>query len=178
MEARVRFLGHAVHPALVALPIGLLLVVPFFDVVQMWTASEFWARLCFWITIVGLGGALAAAVVGFLDWLTIPKDTRAYRVGLQHMLVNLAAVACFTAAFFFRLERGIVQPLFAPLALDWSGLLVLALGGWLGGELVQQHGMGVNEGAHLNAPSSLDRERLVRTEEALPPPAPTEPLPS
>jgi uncharacterized membrane protein len=177
MEARVKLLGHAVHPAIVALPIGLLLIVPFFDVVQMWTASEFWARFCFWVTVVGLGGALAAAAVGFIDWLTIPKGTRAYRVGLQHMLVNLAAVACFTVAFIFRLERGIVHPLFAPLALDWSGLLVLALGGWLGAELVEQHGMGINSGAHLNAPSSLDRDRLVRTE-SVTPPAPTEPLPS
>lgn len=37
--------------------------------------------------------------------------------------------------------------------------LVLALiAGWLGGELVERLGVGVDEGAHLNAPNSLSGE--------------------
>jgi uncharacterized membrane protein len=174
MEAKVRFLGHAVHPILVNIPIGFLFVLPIFDVVQMWTASAFWAQFCFWLNVIGLAGGLIAAAFGFIDWYWgIPKGTRAYRVGLQHMLVNVAALACYAIGLGFRIERNIVNPLFAPFCMDLSGLMILALGGWLGGELVEQHGMGVNTGAHLNAPSSLDAGRLVRSDE----PRPSEPQP-
>jgi hypothetical protein len=39
---------------------------------------------------------------------------------------------------------------------------VLALGtGWLGGELVDRLGVGVDDGAHLDAPSSLRTRRAV-----------------
>ena len=39
------------------------------------------------------------------------------------------------------------------LSLLGAGLAVVT--GWLGGELVDRLGVGVHEGAHLNAPSSL-----------------------
>ena len=32
--------------------------------------------------------------------------------------------------------------------------------GWLGGELVDRLGVGVDDGAHLNAPSSLTKRRV------------------
>ena len=35
------------------------------------------------------------------------------------------------------------------------GLVLLAFTGWLGGELVDRLGVGVDPGAHLDAPSSL-----------------------
>jgi uncharacterized membrane protein len=173
MEAKVKVLGHAIHPALTALPIALLGLVPFLDVVQMVLSSDFWAQMCFWLTVFGLAGALIAATVGFIDWwFAVPAGTRARRVGLWHLMSNLAAVGFFAIALAFRLKRHIVTPLFAPFGLDLSGLMVLALGGWLGGELVQQHGVGVNEGAHVNAQSSLDTGRLVRTEQNVPPSEP------
>jgi hypothetical protein len=41
--------------------------------------------------------------------------------------------------------------------LSFAGVL-LALGtGWLGGELVARLGVGVDDGAHLDAPSSLSQ---------------------
>jgi len=178
MEAKVKLLGHALHPLAVTFPIAMLFSVPIFDVVQMAARDgAFWARFCFWITAVGLAGGSVAAVLGFIDWYWgVPKGTRAYRIGLWHLLLNAAAVGCYAIAFAFRLERHIVQPLFAPFCMDLSGLMVLALSGWLGAELVQQHGMGINVGAHVNAPSSLDAGRLVRTDETAP--TPSEPQPA
>jgi hypothetical protein len=40
-----------------------------------------------------------------------------------------------------------------------AGLLLAVSGGWLGGELVSRLGVGVHEGAHLNAPNSLSGRR-------------------
>jgi uncharacterized membrane protein len=41
------------------------------------------------------------------------------------------------------------------LALSFTGGALSAITGWLGGELVGRLGVGVDDGANLNAPSSL-----------------------
>jgi uncharacterized membrane protein len=177
MEAKAKLFGHAVHPALVAFPIGLLGIVPIFDVVQLISGSVFWARFCFWLTLCGLIGGLTAAVFGFVDWYWgVPRGTRAHRIGLWHLLSVVTAVGFFAVGFAFRVVRHVDTPLFAPLGLDLSALILLVVGGWLGGELVQQHGLSINPQAHLNAPSSLDTAHLVRREE--PPGGPREPQPA
>jgi hypothetical protein len=43
----------------------------------------------------------------------------------------------------------------AALALSFIAVVVALAGGWLGGELVDRLGVGVDDGANLNAPSSL-----------------------
>jgi uncharacterized membrane protein len=39
--------------------------------------------------------------------------------------------------------------------LEVIGVLLALVTGWLGGELVERLGVGVDEGAHLDAPNSL-----------------------
>ena len=43
------------------------------------------------------------------------------------------------------------------LVLSFLALVLALITGWLGGELVDRLGMGMDNGAHLNAPSSLSR---------------------
>ena len=43
----------------------------------------------------------------------------------------------------------------AALVLSFAAILLALVTGWLGGELVQRLGVGVDEGANLNAPSSF-----------------------
>jgi hypothetical protein len=40
-------------------------------------------------------------------------------------------------------------------AIEPGALMIGSVAGWLGGELVDRLGVGVDDGAHLNAPSSL-----------------------
>ena len=47
------------------------------------------------------------------------------------------------------------QPFFAAYLLSFLGAALLGITGWLGGELKLRLGVGVDQGAHLNAPSSL-----------------------
>ena len=42
------------------------------------------------------------------------------------------------------------------------GFFLALVTGWLGGELVDRLGVGVDEGAHVNAPSSLTHRRAIR----------------
>jgi len=41
------------------------------------------------------------------------------------------------------------------LILSFAGVVLALVTGWLGGELVDRLGVGVDDGAHLNAPNSL-----------------------
>jgi hypothetical protein len=50
--------------------------------------------------------------------------------------------------------------------------LLALVTGWLGGELVERLGVGVDEGAHLQAPSSLSGKPARAGAERTPTPAP------
>jgi len=67
---------------------------------------------------------------------------------LLHMALNLFATLMFVMSF---LSRSIEAPFSWSLMLSTVGLVPLAFGGWLGGELVFVQGLGVEpqaEGRH------------------------------
>jgi uncharacterized membrane protein len=51
------------------------------------------------------------------------------------------------------------RPDIIALVLSFSGAAVALITAWLGGELVDRLGIGVDDGANSNAPSSLSRHR-------------------
>lgn len=175
MQGRAKFLGHSVHPALIVFPMGLLLFVAPFDLTFIISRAPFWGRLSFWLCTLGVVSGVIAAIPGFIDFLSVPRGTRAYRIGLYHLFVQVAALGFFIFSWFTR-EFGDVNPHASAFILSLAGFIVILIGGWLGAELVQQHGVSVRAEAHLNAPSSLDAERLVRRRPT--PPLPTEPHPA
>jgi uncharacterized membrane protein len=54
-----------------------------------------------------------------------------------------------------RRGTGDVTPTTGIFTLEVVALLLGSVGGWLGGELVDRLGVGVDEGANVDAPSSL-----------------------
>ncbi|HUH08216.1 MAG TPA: DUF2231 domain-containing protein, partial [Egibacteraceae bacterium] len=98
---------------------------------------------------------LFAAVFGLVDWLAIPRGTRAKRIGMLHGLGNAAVVALFAASWLLRLGQPDYAPQAPAIVLSVGAALLALVSGWLGGELVNRLGVGVDEGANLNAPSSL-----------------------
>ena len=154
MEARAKLLGHPVHQMLIVLPLGLLVGVIIFDLVDLLFEGGQWATVSYWLIPAGVLSGLLAAVFGFADWTKIPSGTRAKRVGLLHGGGNVIVVLLFTASW---LLRG--GPDAAPgglaLLLSFAGGGLSLLTGWLGGELVNRLGVGVDDGANLDAPSSL-----------------------
>src|SRR5436190_1792805 len=86
--------GHPFHPILVTVPIGAWVASLVFDVAShVVDEPGFLARGSVWLIAVGVIGALAAAVFGLLDLLTIPRGTRVFGTGLLHMSLNLAVTA-------------------------------------------------------------------------------------
>jgi len=102
----------------------------------------------------GIIGGLLAAAFGLIDWLAIPSGTRAKTVGLWHGLGNVVVTVLFIASWWLRRESP-ANPVALALACSFVGGALALITGWLGGELVGRLGVGVDEGANVNAPSSL-----------------------
>jgi uncharacterized membrane protein len=154
MESRVKILGHPAHQMLIVFPLGLLVTAVVFDAVYLGTENPRWADIAFWMIASGLIGGLIAAVPGWIDWSAIPSGTRAKSVGLAHGLGNVGVLGLYAASWYLRMD----DPGNPPVAAQVLSAAGLALGGvtaWLGGELVDRLGVGVDPGANLNAPNSL-----------------------
>ena len=119
------------------------------------TNSVAWTTVAYYNIAAGILTGLLAAVFGAIDWLAIPSGTRAKWIGLYHGLGNVVVVALFALSWWLRSANVDFIPDTRAFALGVAGLMLGAVTGWLGGELVDRLGVGVDDGAHLNSPSSL-----------------------
>jgi uncharacterized membrane protein len=154
MESRVKLFGHAVHPMLIVIPLGVLATSLVFDIVRAISSRSVFSEIAFWDIAVGVIGGLLAALFGLIDWLSIPGRTRAKSVGLWHGLGNVVVVGLFALSWLLRLGHATEPGLF-PVLLSVIGVLLALVTAWLGGELVERLRVGVDDGAHIDAPSSL-----------------------
>ncbi len=156
MESRIKVAGHPLHPMLIVFPLGLLVTSFVFDIVHVATGDAVWATVSFHLIGAGLVGGILAGIPGLIDWLAVPRRTRAYVVGLWHGLGNVAMLTLFALSWILRRpEPDSVGAI--PFVLSLLGIAAIVVTGWLGGEMVDRLGVGVDDGAHLNAPSSLTR---------------------
>ena len=154
MEAKAKLFGHPVHQMLIVFPLGLLATAIVFDGIRVFTGNDYWGEISYWLIAAGILGGLLAAPFGLLDWMKIPAATRAKRIGLLHGAGNLLVVLLFAASWWLRRDDPRAPETLA-LALALIGAALALVTGWLGGELVDRLGVGVDDGAHLDAPSSL-----------------------
>jgi uncharacterized membrane protein len=155
MESRVKLFGHPLHPMLIVFPLGLLVIAVIFDILYLLTQNASFALVSFYDIAAGIVLGLVAAVFGFLDWLAIPGGTRAKRIGLLHGGGNVIVVVLFGISWLMRSGDPNHLPSTTAFILSLIGFALGAVTGWLGGELVDRLGVGVDRGANLNAPSSL-----------------------
>lgn len=154
MYSKIKSMGHPIHPMLVAFPLGLLITSIIFDIIHWITGNGYWSEIAFWMIAVGTISGIMAAIVGTIDWLGIPSGTRAKRVGILHGTGNYIILTLFVVSGLLRLYVPGNPPI-AAYVLSFLGASMLGVTGWLGGELTLRMGIGVDEGANLNAPSTL-----------------------
>lgn len=166
MKSRATVLGHPLHQVLVTFPIGVFGFAAVCDVGRALARDRGKARS--WYAAAqraigaGLVGVLAAAPFGLIDFLAIPRRTRAKSVGLQHGIGNLGVGGLFLASFLLRKKSRAPR---VATALSSVGLALAGVTAWLGGELVNRLGVGVYEPTSFDAPSTLERpegRKLVR----------------
>jgi uncharacterized membrane protein len=157
MESRIKIAGHPLHPMLIVFPLGLLATAVAFDIAALVSSDNSWFNISFWIMAAGILGGLLAALPGLIDWMAIPSNTRAKTIGLWHGGGNVIVLALFAISWFLRRGNAGI-PSSGALVSSFLALVLALVTGWLGGELVDRLGVGVDNGAHLNAPSSLSRK--------------------
>ena len=160
MESKAKLLGHPIHQMLIVFPLGLLAMAVIFDVLTIVLGNGYWSEIAFWMIAAGVITGLLAAPFGLIDWMAIPSGTRAKRVGAIHGIGNVFVVLLFAFSWWMRRDAPAIPENLAFLASFVGGGLALFTG-WLGGELVDRLAVGVDDGAHLDAPSSIGSRRIA-----------------
>jgi uncharacterized membrane protein len=159
MESRVKIFGHPIHPMLIVLPLGLFIAAIIFDAIYLWRGFSTLRTVGFWNIGGGVVGGLVAAIFGLIDWLAIPAGTRAKNIGIFHALSNEAAILVFAFVFWMRYSSRAFAATPGLFVVEICALILVLVGGWLGGELVDRLGVGVDNDANLNAPNSMYARR-------------------
>ena len=144
MRSRAAIGGHPIHPGLVAIPIGAFTFALVADVVTWVSGNLGWGDAARYALLVGVIGALLAAVFGLIDYFKVTMSMAGFKVDRLHLILNLTAVALFVISLWLRYRDadGWCVPGFIASAL---GYLVVSGAGYLGGELVFKHKVGVLE---------------------------------
>jgi uncharacterized membrane protein len=149
----MRLWGHPIHPMLVHFPVVFWTVAAAAYVAGAVGMGEAAGAIAEFSNGAGLIMAIFAIAAGLLELRTIDSQSEAMRVATWHMMVMATAWVCFLLA--------LVLPISAGAALDHStarlagvasagvGFLLMSLGGWLGGRLVYEFGIGVGSQAKL-----------------------------
>lgn len=160
MESRAKLLGHPIHQMLIVFPLGLLATAVIVDIVYLATDALIFAEVSYYLIVAGLIGGAVAAPFGFIDWSAIPRNTRAKRIGALHGGGNAIVLVLFLVSALLRNDLP-SEPSALAYVCSFAGAALALVTAWLGGELVDRLGIGVSDGAHVDAPSSL-RQRTLR----------------
>ena len=146
MASKASIGGHPVHPILIPFPIALWSTSFATDVIYYFLRNDSLALISKYMLAAGCLGALAAAVPGIIDWLSI-KDRRVKRIANWHARLNVIALIVFAISLYLRMRIGahwVDYHIRIPVLLSFLGVILISISGWLGGELAYKHGVGVS----------------------------------
>jgi len=142
--------AHPIHPMIIPFPIALWVFSLVADVIYLWRGNPVWRdTVAFYALLAGILGAVAAAVPGFIDWLSL-TDKAVVKIANWHARLNVIALLIFAGSFYLRTKSGasLVSGSYTiPLLLSVLGVVLITISGWLGGEMVFKHGVAVDTGS-------------------------------
>ena len=145
MTSKASISGHPVHPMLVSFPIGLWITSFAADVIFYFHRNTSLLLISKFMIAAGIVGAIAAAVPGIVDWLTL-TDKDVTKVANWHARLNIIALIIFAISLYFRMRAGahwVHYSMKIPFLLSFLGVVLISISGWLGGELTFKHGVGM-----------------------------------
>ena len=145
MRTPASIAGHPIHPMLVPIAIGCFIFSFVADLLCLATGNtNLYPLLAYYTMLGGIAGALAAAVPGLIDLLSLPPGyTKG--IAIKHMSINLLVVAIYVCNAWMR--HGNPSSLKVPMILSLVTILLLLVSGWLGGKMVYEAGVGVDTAA-------------------------------
>jgi uncharacterized membrane protein len=131
---------HSWHPFIVHLPLVALLLAVLFDTVAAWRAAPRWRDPATTLWWIGLAGTVAAVVTGLLAYSRVDHSDPAHEIMTLHRNLALATSAVLLATAVWRWRRPLSR---AAAVLGMVGAAGLAGVGYLGGDLVYRHAVGI-----------------------------------
>jgi uncharacterized membrane protein len=144
MQSKASIGGHPIHPMLIPFPLALWTTSFIVDLLFYFTRQPTLLVIAKFMLAAGCLAAVAAAVAGFIDWLAI-KDAEVKKVANWHARLNVIALIVFAVSLFLRMgsySELVGRRLTIPFLLSLLGVILIAISGWLGGELVFKYGVG------------------------------------
>ena len=141
---------------LIPFPIVFLVGTLASDLAFCGTRNGFWAEASVWLVGAGIVTALIAALAGFTDFFG-EERIRDLNAAWFHMIGNLTAVVIAISNLLLRyLQNPDAAVLPWGIVLSCITVGILLFTGWMGGEMVCRHRVGVIDGC---AGAELARER-------------------
>ena len=133
------WLHEPLHVVMTDVPVGSWTAAVVFDAIAAVSGSrrvDYAADAC---VLLGLAGAVGAAVTGANDWAEI-DDAAPRRIGAVHALLNVVATGLFAWSALSRRKAATRTRARSVAAL---GCALVAVSAHLGGNLIYEHGIGV-----------------------------------
>ena len=144
MASKASIAGHPIHPMLIPFPLALWATSFVVDILYYFLRHTTLLVIAKFMIAAGCIGAVAAAIPGIIDWLSI-KNGDVKKVANWHARLNITALVVFAISLFLRMGRYsefVGRKLTIPFLLSLVGVILITISGWLGGELVFRYGMG------------------------------------
>ena len=138
------WLHEPLHAVMTDVPVGSWTAAVIFDAIGAIAGNKTMDKAADALVILGLLGATGAAVTGMNDWSEI-KHEAPRKIGAVHALLNVAATGLFGASWWARRQRNTRA---TARALAVIGFVIVSASAHLGGNLIYEHGIGVERGKH------------------------------
>ena len=138
--------GHPLHPAITDVPIGAWGLAVILDIIWLISpgANGWAARAALVLVVVGIIGALGAAVTGMADWSDSYGAERT--VGLYHGSLNTLALILYVVSAVLRAGTSTDESIPGAIV-GFVGIVIVLVAAYLGGDMVFGKGTGVNHTA-------------------------------
>jgi uncharacterized membrane protein len=136
--------GHPIHAMLVQFPIVCFVGAFITDIVYWRSMSFIWETFSVWLLTAGLGGAGLAVVTGLIDFVADHR-IRQLRSGWIHALGNGLVIALSIINVLVHSRDGYTAVVPTGIILSGVVVLIMMITGWMGGELVYRHPVGVTD---------------------------------
>jgi len=144
MKSKASIAGHPIHPMLIPFPLALWATSFVVDILFYLLRHPTLLVVAKFMIAAGCLGAIAAAIPGIIDWLSI-KNGDVKKAANWHARLNITALVVFAISLLLRMgsySELVGRKLTIPFLLSLVGVILITISGWLGGELVFRYGVG------------------------------------
>ena len=147
MQSKAAIGKHPIHSALVTIPIGAFLLALIGDISTTTVGDPIWFKFSHYCIGIGILAALLAAIFGSVDYFAVKMTPYAKKLATTYMGLNLVAVILYIIDFFLRTNNAVFQSdqWTGVMGLEAIALIILAISGWIGGQMAYVYRVGVVE---------------------------------